>query len=192
MLLKQNKFHAGRFNAGLFNIANALPLGQWFSAFEELIRNSILSAGVLLVTWLHIALFIMDLSCQGFLCVWIISRFLWVRGSNFMRSHSLTASTLTLCAPTFSADYIAPLSTPTSRSGSRGSNIFCVFFPVAALLFNSDHVNHQSECDLWVNLILNLNWLVQRQSVYFPATFLSFCPFKELWLFKISSFHWYY
>lgn len=97
-------------------------------------------------------------------------------GATFMGSHSLTASTLTLCAPTFSADCIAPLSTPTPRSGSRGSNLLCVFFPVAALLFNSDHVNLQAEGGLWVNLILNLNWLAPRPSVYFPATFLCFCP----------------
>lgn len=63
----------------------------------------------------------------------------------FMGSHSLTASTLTLCSPTFFADCIAPLSTPPPGQAAEEAIYFVCFFPVAALLFNSDHVNHQSE-----------------------------------------------
>lgn len=121
-----------------------------------------------LVTWLHIALFIMDLSCQGFLCVWIISIFLWVKGEPFswdphpwLPPHSPYALPLSL--------QIALLHSPPpppSQTAERAIYFVC-FSPVAALLFNSDHVNHQSEGGLWVNLVLNLNWLVQRQSEYF-------------------------
>lgn len=59
----KNKMHftLDTFKARLFSITNALPLGRWFSRFEELDRNSILSSGILFVTWLYIALFVMDL-----------------------------------------------------------------------------------------------------------------------------------
>lgn len=104
--------------------------------------------------------------CHGFLCFLIISIPLALSRSQihlFLLPNPLNRQ------PTFSyflwGSYCLALP---SLVEAAEKAIF--FFHWASLLlfllFNSDHVNHQSEGGLWMNLVPNLNWLEQRQCVF--------------------------
>ena len=119
-------------------------------------------------------------ACQAFLCFFITLRPLRLRQNHFCLI--LLSDPFNL-HPTFAfflwGSHNFTLHYPVRQQ--RKKFFFSVSFPVTALLFNSDHVNHQLEGCFWVNLVLNLSWLMQRHSVYFPGTlmnltFYSFYP----------------
>lgn len=146
---------------------DALPLGWWFR-FEEMAGDSILFAGIWFVTWFMLLHLSWTTGCQGFLCFLIISILLRLRWSHWTWLSSLTPSS---CTPHSLSLGITLLltSSNSSQAAEEATFLLVSFSPVAALLLRP--CKSRLEGGLCVNLILNLNWLVQRQSVYFPTTF---------------------